>query len=301
MEAAWASLAEKGPGKIDPYFMPKILPNMAAGQVSLQFGLKGYNSTVTTACAASTQAIGEAMEVIRRGDADVMLTGGTEAGISLVGLAGFSILRALSTAHADQPALASRPFDLDRDGFVPAEGAGIFVIESLEHARARDARILCELAGYGATADAFHIVAPAEDGEGAARAMRMAIADAGMEPDEIDYVNAHGTSTPLNDVSETRAIKRVFGEAAYQVPVSSTKSLVGHALGGAGAVEMIACVKTITSGIIHPTINLETPDPDCDLDYVPNVAREADVNAVLKNSFGFGGQNACLVLKKFEE
>jgi len=299
IEEGIASIRAKGPGKVDPYFMPKILPNMAAGQISLQYGLKGYNSTITTACAASTQAIGEALEVIRRGAADVMVTGGTEAEICEIGLAGFSVLRAMSTAHPDEPALSSRPFDRDRDGFVPAEGSAMFVIESLEHAERRGARILCELGGYGATADAFHIVAPAEDGEGAARAMRLAIRDAGLELDGIDYINAHGTSTPLNDVSETRAIKAVFGESAYEIPVSSTKSMLGHALGASGAVELVGCVRAITDGIIPPTINLDNPDPDCDLDYVPNVARQARVDAVLKNSFGFGGQNACLVLKRF--
>ena len=300
IDAGMRSLVEKGPGKLDPLFIPKILPNMAAAQVSLQFGLKGYNSTVTTACAASTQAVGEAFEVIRRGEAEVMMTGGCEAGISELGLAGFSALRALSTRSNDAPARASRPFDANRDGFVPAEGAAVFAIESLEHAMRRGARILCEVAGYGASADAYHIVAPCADGEGASRAMQLALQHAGVEIGEVDYINAHGTSTPLNDASETLAIKAVFGEAAYSVPISSTKSLAGHALGGSGAVELIACVKTIEEGIIHPTINYETPDPECDLDYVPNVARKADVRIVLKNSFGFGGQNACLVLKRLE-
>lgn len=300
LDAAVRSLALRGPGKIDPLLMAKILPNMAAGQVSLQFGIKGYNSTVTTACAASTQALGEAVEVIRRGHASVMLSGGAEAGISELGLAGFDVLRALTTKSNDEPERASRPFDAGRDGFVPSEGSGVFVLEALEHAQSRGARILCEIAGYGATADAYHVVAPSPDGEGAARAIQMALEDARLTPTELDYINAHGTSTPLNDAAETVAIKRVFGEAAYGIPVSSTKSMVGHALGGAGAVELIACVKAIEEGMLPPTINQETPDPECDLDYVPNVARPAEVRTVLKNSFGFGGQNACLVLRRFE-
>ena len=228
-----------------------------------------------------------------------MLSGGTEAGISQIGLASFSVMRALSTRN-DEPTKASRPFDAERDGFVCAEGAAILVLESLEHAQKRNAPILAELTGYGASSDAHHAVAPCDDGAGAARAMRWALKDAGLAPEDIDYINAHGTSTPLNDVSETRGIKAVFGEQAYKVPISSTKSMIGHVLGGSGALESVACVMTLQSGVIHPTINLEHPDPDCDLDYVPNVARKAEVKTILKNSFGFGGQNACLVFKRFE-
>lgn len=293
-------LVEKGGMRVSPLFMPMILANMAAAQVSLTFGIKGYNSTIITACAAGTNAIGEAAEVIRRGDADVMVTGGTEAGISQLGLAGFCTMKALTT-HNDEPTKASRPFDAKRDGFVPAEGAGLLILESLEHALKRGARILAEIAGYGVSSDAYHIVAPDADGDGAARAMRWALEHAGIDPSEVDYINAHGTSTLLNDAVETKAIKRLFGEYAYKVPISSTKSMIGHLLGAAGGVEAIACVKTICEGIIHPTINYEYPDPECDLDYVPNKARAKEVKTVLSNSFGFGGQNACLVFKKFEE
>ena len=298
-EEAVRTLVDKGGMRIDPFYVLKMLPNMAAAQVALQYGLKGHNNTVITACAASTQAIGEALEVVRHGRAEVMLTGGTEAGISQIGLASFSVMRALSTRN-DEPTKASRPFDAERDGFVCAEGAAILVLESLEHAQRRNAPILAELAGYGASSDAHHAVAPCDDGAGAARAMRWALKDAGLAPEDIDYINAHGTSTPLNDVSETRGIKGVFGEQAYKVPISSTKSMIGHVLGGSGALESVACVMTLQSGVIHPTINLEHPDPDCDLDYVPNVARKAEVKTILKNSFGFGGQNACLVFKRFE-
>jgi len=273
---------------------------MAAAQVAIQFGLKGYNNTAITACAASTQAIGEALEVIRRGKADVMITGGTEAGISELGLASFCVMRALSTRN-DEPEKASRPFDAERDGFVCAEGAAILVLESLEHAQRRGAPILAELAGYGASADAHHIVAPCEDGDGALRAMRWALEDADVTPADVSYINAHGTSTPLNDAAETKAIKALFGERAYKVPISSTKSMIGHVLGGAGALEAVACVQTLLSQTIHPTINYEHVDPECDLDYVPEGARKADVRVILKNSFGFGGQNACLVFRKFEE
>jgi 3-oxoacyl-[acyl-carrier-protein] synthase II len=299
IEEAVRTIVEKGGMRIDPFFMPKSLPNMAAAQVSLQLGLKGYNSTVTTACAAATQAIGDAVDLIRHGRADIVLTGGTEAGISQLGLGAFAVMRALTTRN-DPPEQASRPFDKDRDGFVPAEGAGIFVLETLESARARGVRIYAEVAGAAACADAYHLVAPCADGEGAARAIRWALADAGLTAEDLDYINAHGTSTPLNDAAETAAIKAALGEHAYRVPVSSTKSMIGHALGAAGALETVAAVKTIETGIIHPTINYETPDPACDLDYVPNTARRADVRVVLKNSFGFGGQNACLVLRRVE-
>lgn len=293
-------LAEKGGMRMSPFHFPMTLPNIAASQVSLIYGLKGYSSTVTTACAAGTQGVGEAAEVIRRGAADLMLAGGVEAGISQLGLAGFCVMRALSTARDSEPARASRPFDAQRDGFVPAEGAGILVLESLRHALARGAPILAEIVGYGVSSDAYHVVAPDEDGAGAARAMSWALADAGLALTEIDYINAHGTSTPLNDAIETLAIKRVFGGAAYNVPISSTKSMTGHALGGAGGMEAVVAVKTILEGRMHPTINLETPDPACDLDYVPNTARAKQVRTVLSNSFGFGGQNACLVFQAYE-
>ncbi len=298
IEEAVRTLVEKGGMRMNPFFFPMIIPNMAAGTVSRMFGTKGYSSTIVTACAASTQAIGEGAEVIRRGAADVMLAGGTEAGISQLGLAGFSVMRALSTKN-EEPGKASRPFDAQRDGFVPAEGAAILVLESLEHATDRGAAILAEVAGYGVSSDAYHPVQPDEDGAGAAHAIHLALEDAGVTPAEVDYINAHGTSTPLNDVSETRAIKRAFGKLAYKIPVSSTKSMIGHALGGAGSLEAVACIKTIQEGVIHPTINYEFPDPECDLDYVPNEARSKEVNTVLSNSFGFGGQNACLVVRRF--
>ncbi len=299
-DQAVRTIVERGGNRIDPFYMVKMLPNMAAAQIAMQLQAKGYNSTVTTACAASTQAMGEALEVIRRGKADVMIAGGTESGICELGLAAFSIMKALST-RSDDPAKASRPFDKDRDGFVSGEGAAILVIEELEHARRRGAPILAEFTGYAATSDAHHVVAPCADGEGAARCMTLALEDAGVAPEDVDYINAHGTSTPLNDLSETIAIKRAFGEEAYRVPISSTKSMLGHTLGASGAIESVACVKTIQTGQIHPTINQETPDPECDLDYVPNAPRKAGVRVVLKNSFGFGGQNACLVFKRFED
>src|SRR3990170_7321729 len=293
------TLIEKGGMRVDPFYMPKALPNMAAAQLGIHFHAKGYNGTIVTACAAATQAMGEALEIIRRGSADVMLAGGTEAGMCELGMAAFSVMKVLSTRN-DDPTKASRPFDAKRDGFVSAEGAGVFVLEALEHARARGAPILAELIGFAATGDAYHMVAPCTDGEGAARCMRWALQDASVAPEEIDYINAHGTSTLLNDVSETKAIKAALGEHAFQVPVSSTKSMIGHALGASGALESVACVKTLQTGIIHPTINYEYPDPECDLDYVPNVKRQADVRLILKNSFGFGGQNACLVFRRFE-
>ena len=294
---ACEDMNDKGNMKINPFFVPMMLPNMAAANVARTFGAKGYNSTVVTACAASNQAIGEAGEAIRRGVVDIVLAGGSEASISEIGLSGFCILRALST-HNEEPQKASRPFDAQRDGFVPAEGAAILVLESMEHALDRGANILAELVGYGTSCDAFHAVQPDETGEGASRAMRWALADARISPEEVDYINAHGTSTPLNDAIETMAIKTVFGERAYKVPISSTKSMIGHAMGGAGALEAVACVKTIQEGIIHPTVNLEHPDPSCDLDYVPNVARRQNVDVVLSNGFGFGGQNTCLVLRR---
>lgn len=291
-------IVTKGGHRVSPFFFPMILPNMAASQISLTYGLRGYSSTVCTACAAGTQAIGEATELIRRGAADVVVTGGVEAGISELGLAGFVAMRAM-TSRNDPPEKASRPFDAQRDGFIPAEGAGILVLESDEHARRRGARPLAEILGFGASADAHHAVAPDPDGDGASRAMRLAIEDAGLKPAQIDYVNAHGTSTPLNDAIETAAIKRVFGEDAYRIPVSSTKSMIGHALGAAGGLEAVACVKSLEHQVIHPTVNYEYPDPACDLDYVPNEARPARLNYILTNGFGFGGQNACLVIGRY--
>lgn len=292
------TIDSRGGMRIDPFFFPKMLPNMAAAHVSLAFGIKGYSNTVITACAAGTQAIGDSLDLIRSGRADVVITGGTEAALTEVGLCGFAVIRALSLRPGKD---ASRPFDALRDGFVAGEGCGIFIVESLEHAKARGAPILVELAGYGATNDANHVVAPCADGDGAVRAMRLALADAGVSPAEVDYINAHGTSTKLNDASETVAIKRAFGEDAYRVPISSTKSMVGHSFGAAGGVESIAAVQSILTNTIHPTINYEVPDPECDLDYVPNSARRTQVDVVLKNSFGFGGHNACLVFKRFRE
>ena len=299
-QVAVRTIDSRGGMRIDPFFFPKTLPNMAAAHVSLIFGAKGYSNTVITACAAGTQAIGDAMDLVRAGRADVVITGGTEASLGEVGLCGFAVIRALSK-ETDGPNKASRPFDRKRDGFIAAEGAGILVLENLEHAQRRGAPILAEVAGYGATNDANHVVAPCSDGDGASRAMRLAMDDAGVEPGEIDYISAHGTSTPLNDASETAAIKRSLGEDAYRVPISSMKSMIGHSFGGAGAVESVATIQTIRNGTIHPTINYEFPDPACDLDYVPNESRKADVRVALKNSFGFGGHNACLVFKRFDE
>jgi 3-oxoacyl-[acyl-carrier-protein] synthase II len=299
-QEAVRTMGVRGGMKIDPFYYPKMLPNMAAAHIALHIGAKGYNNTVITACAAGTQALGDALDLVRAGRVDVAIAGGTEATLCETGLAGFAVIRALSS-HNEEPQKASRPFDAERDGFVAAEAAGIFVLENLEHARKRNAPILAELAGYGAGNDAFHVVAPSEDGEGAANAMTWALDDAGVEPAEVDYINAHGTSTKLNDLSETLAIKRVFGEDAYRVPISATKSMIGHSFGAAGAVESIAAVQSIQTGTIHPTINYEHPDPECDLDYVPNESRRVDVDVVLKNSFGFGGQNACLVFRRYEE
>ncbi|HJN91160.1 MAG TPA: beta-ketoacyl-ACP synthase II [Dehalococcoidia bacterium] len=293
------TLFERGGMRLAPTFLPKVLPNMAAANIAMQFGFGGYNTTVVTACAAGTQAIGEAADVIRAGRAELVIAGGTESGFSPLGLGGFAVMRAL-TNRSDEPAKASRPFDADRDGFVPGEGAGILILESEERAKARGARIRAEVAGFGSSADAFHLVMPDETGAGPGRAVQWAMDDAAVAPDDIDYINAHGTSTPLNDASETRVLKAVLGEAAYRIPISSSKSMIGHAFGGGGALESIASIRSIETGIIHPTINLDTPDPDCDLDYVPNEARSADVRVVLKNSFGFGGQNACLVYRKYE-
>jgi len=289
---------KRGTGRMSPYYIPMMLVNMAAANISRTFGLTGYTNTCITACAAGTQAIGEASEIIRRGTADVVVTGGTEAGICEIGMGGFSTMHALTTWGGD-PTRASRPFDIKRDGFAPAEGGGILVVESMEHAQERGAKIYAEVAGWGVSSDAYHLVQPHPDGIGAGKAMSRALDNAQIEPDEVDYINAHGTSTPINDRSETAAIKMVFGKLAYDIPVSSTKSMIGHSLGASGSLEAIACVKSIEDGILHATINQENSDPECDLDYIPNTARESKINIAISNSFGFGGQNACLVIKKF--
>jgi len=287
-------------GRLNPMYAPTIIPNMAGASVAMQFHLRGPNTTVTTACAASTMTLGDASRMIQHGDADVMLAGGTEASLCEVGIVSFNAIRALSTRN-DAPEKASRPFDRDRDGFVPGEGAGTLILESLEHATSRGARIYGEVLGYATTNDAFHQVAPDETGEAPARAVTLAIRDAGLEPADVDYVNAHGTSTQLNDAGETKALKIALGEHAYKVAISSTKSMIGHLLGAAGAVEAIATLLTINRGIIHPTINYENPDPVCDLDYVPNTARRKDVRVAISNGFGFGGHNAVVVLARYEE
>lgn len=292
-------LVARGGMRMSPFFIPMMLPNMATANVSRVFGATGFSNTTITACAAGTQAVGEAREAIMRGRADVIIAGGTEAGICQLGLGGFCTIQAL-TRRNDDPEHASRPFDAKRDGFAPAEGAAVLIMESEEHALARGARIYGEVVGYGASSDAFHLVQPPEDGLGAARAMSWALEDAGITPGDVDYINAHGTSTPLNDAAETKAIKLVFGEHARGVPISSTKSMIGHSLGASGALEAVVSLKTIGEGTIHPTANYEVPDPACDLDYVPGMARKADVRYVLSNSFGFGGQNACLVLARYE-
>lgn len=297
---AMRTIIERGGGRVDPLYIAKMLPNMAAGNVTIQFGLLGYTNTVTTACSAGTQAIGEGVEVIRRGAADVMLAGGTEAGISELGLAGFSAMRALTSSFNDSPERSSRPFDRDRDGFAPAEGAGLLLLEALDHARARGARPLAEVLGYGVSADATFLVAPPDDGSGAARAMRFALDDAAVAPEEIDYVSAHATATEQGDIAETRAIRSVFGEQAYAIPVSAFKSQVGHLLGGSGGVETVAAVQTLLTDQVTPTINLDHGDPECDLDYVPHQSRHTAVRTVMKNSFGFGGQNAVLILRGYE-
>jgi len=290
-------LRMRGPHWVSPFLIPMMLPDTGAGQVAIQFGLRGPNMAVVTACATGANAIGEAAAMIRRGIVDAMVAGGAEAGIVPPAVAGFNVMDAISTRN-DDPQAASRPFDLNRDGFVLGEGAGAVVLESHAFAKARGASILAEVAGYAATNDAFHISAPLEDGAGAAACMRLALAEAQLEPQDIGYINAHGTSTRLNDVSETAAIKSVFGEQAYATPVSSTKSMTGHLLGAAGAVEAIFCMLALRDGMLPPTINQETPDPACDLDYVANRARPAKIRAALSNSFGFGGHNACLILKQ---
>ncbi|MDD8042383.1 MAG: beta-ketoacyl-ACP synthase II [Verrucomicrobiota bacterium] len=288
----------RGPKRISPFFVPMMIANMGAGVVGIETGAKGPNLATVSACASGAHALGEAMNLLRCGRAEVMLSGGAEAAVSPSGIGGFCALRALSQRN-DEPERASRPFDKDRDGFVMGEGAAMLVLETLEHALARGARIYAEFAGFGATCDAYHMTAPSDDGEGAARSMQIAMEDAGLGLDQIDYINAHGTATPLNDRCETAAIKRVFGDLAYKVAISSTKSMTGHLLGAAGAMEMAASVLAIHNGLVPPTINLETPDPDCDLDYVPNKARSMKVRAILNNALGFGGHNATLCATEF--
>ena len=295
-----SAFLEKGPRRISPFFIPMLVVNLASGQISIRFGAKGPNSAVATACATGSHAIGDAYKIIQRGDADAMIAGGTEAVITPLGIGGFNAMKALSTRN-DEPKKASRPFDVDRDGFIMGEGAGIVILESLQSAAERGARIYAEVVGYGMTADAYHITAPAPGGEGAARCMAIALKDAEIQPGEVNYINAHGTSTKYGDELETQAIKKVFGEDAYKTAVSSTKSMTGHLLGAAGGVEAVVSVLTIYHETIAPTINLDNPDPECDLDYVPHKARKTTVNYTLTNSFGFGGTNACLVFKKFTQ
>ena len=298
MEREVIKIHEKGPNRVAPLFIPMFISNMAAGNISIYYGLKGKCIDVVTACATGTHNIGEAYRTIQCGDADVMVAGGTESCISPTGVAGFTALTALTTS--DDPKRASIPFDKDRSGFVMGEGAGIVVLESLEHAQARGAHIIAEVAGYGATSDAYHITSPAEDGMGAAMSMMEAMNEAGVKPEEVSYINAHGTSTHHNDLFETRAIKAAFGDAAYHVPVSSTKSMIGHLLGAAGAVELIVCAKSIEEGYIHPTVGLQEPGEECDLNYVPGEGIHTDVNVAISNSLGFGGHNATLLVKKYE-
>ena len=299
LEEQYRILLTKGPSRNSPFTIPMLISNMASGLISMEYGLQGPNLCIVTACATSNNAIGESWRTIKFGDADIFLAGGSEAAIVPIGLAGFGAMKALSLRN-DEPERASRPFDRDRDGFVMGEGAGVVVVEELEHAKKRGAKIHCEITGYGLSADAYHMTAPPADGEGAARAMRLALEHARIGIEDVDYINAHATSTGLGDISETHAIKALFGERAYQVPISATKSMTGHLLGGAGAVEMAACVLSIRDSVIPPTINLENPDPECDLDYTPNAAREKKVRVALNNSFGFGGHNATLVATVFE-
>ena len=300
IEREHKALLEGGPRRISPFFIPAAIINLAAGQVSIRFGAKGPNSATCTACSASAHAIGDAFEIIRRNDADVMIAGGSEAAITPMGVGGFAAMRALSTRN-DDPQRASRPFDKDREGFVMGEGAGVIILEELEFARRRGASIYAELVGYGMSADAYHITAPSEDGDGGMRVMQAALKQAGIEPSKVDYINAHGTSTPYNDKLETLAIKRLFGDHARKVAISSTKSMTGHLLGAAGGLEAGITVLAIRNQMIPPTINYETPDPECDLDYVPNTKRAASIQYALSNSFGFGGTNGALLFKKFDE
>jgi len=299
MEDTFRKMGDRGPGRVSPFFIPKIIANMAPGEISMTYHLKGANISVQTACAAGSHAIGDSFKSIQHGVHDVMVCGGVEATITPTAVAGFSAMRALSTRNED-PTRASRPFDRDRDGFVIGEGSGMVVLEALEHARQRGADILAEVIGYGLTSDAYHFTAPHPEGEGAVNCMQMAVDDAGLNPEDVDYINAHGTSTDLNDKIETLAVKKVFGDHAYQLAISSTKSMTGHLLGGAGGVEAVFTVMTLHSGVMPPTINYENPDPDCDLDYVPNQAREGEVRVALSNTYGFGGTNAVLAFKRFD-
>ena len=300
IEREHSALLDGGPRKISPFFIPSAIINLASGQVSIRFGAKGPNLATCTACSASAHAIGESYEIIRRGDAEAMIAGGSEAAITPMSLGGFAALRALSTSN-DNPREASRPFDKDRDGFIIGEGAGIVILEELEFARRRNAHIYAEVVGYGTSADAYHITAPSEDGDGAVRVMKMAIRKAGIRPDQIEYVNAHGTSTPYNDRLETMAIKKCFGDHAYKMAISSTKSMTGHLLGGAGGLEAGISALAVYNQVAPPTINLRNPDPDCDLDYVPHTGREMPITYALSNSFGFGGTNATLLFKRYEQ
>ena len=300
IEAQHSNFLNKGPRKISPFFIPASISNLATGQVSIRFGTTGPNSATCTACSAGCHAIGDSFKIIERGAADVMIAGGAEAAITPMGVGGFASMRALSTRN-DEPEKASRPFDRDRDGFVIGEGAGIVILEELEHARRRDAQILAEIVGYGMSGDAYHITAPPEDGSGAIRVMRATLEDAGVDPTQVDYINAHGTSTPPNDRIETKAIKAVFSDHAYKLAISSTKSMTGHLLGAAGGLEAGISALVLHHQIIPPTINLENPDPDCDLDYVPGTARKAEIRYVLSSSFGFGGTNACILLKRYPD
>ncbi|MEI6338803.1 MAG: beta-ketoacyl-ACP synthase II [Verrucomicrobiota bacterium] len=300
MEDECKRLFERGPTRVSPFTIAMMISNMASGIVSMEFDLRGPNMCIVTACATANNSLGEAWRIIKFGDADAFLAGGCEATITPIGISGFAAMKALSLRN-DEPAEACRPFDRDRDGFIMGEGAGIMVIEELEHAKARGARIYCELAGYGCTADAYHMTAPLPDGEGAARAMQIAMKHAKVNPEDIDYINAHATSTPIGDACETKAIKRALGDRAYKTPVSSTKSMTGHLLGAAGGIELAACALSIQHGVIPPTINLENPDPECDLDNVPNTARQAKIKVAMSNSFGFGGHNATLIVKQFTD
>lgn len=300
IEREHEKLLNSGPERVSPFFIVSAIVNLAAGNVSIRHGAKGPNSATATACSAGAHAIGDSFRIIERGDADAMICGGAESAITPMSVAGFASMRALSTRN-DDPKRASRPFDADRDGFVIGEGAGIMILEELEFAKARGANILAEIVGYGMSGDAFHVTMPDESGSGAIRVMQRAIKDAGISPEQIGYINAHGTSTPYNDKFETLAIKKVFGDHAYKIPVSSTKSMTGHALGAAGGLEAVFSVKAIAEKMLPPTINYDTPDPDCDLDYIPNTAREEEVEYALSNNFGFGGTNACLIFKRYSE
>ena len=292
-------LIQNGPSKISPFLIPMMIADMASGHISIITGAKGPNSTVVTACATGAHALGDSLEIIRRGAADVMICGGTEAAVTQVGVAGFGNMKAMTSKYNDNPTKASRPFEAGRDGFVIGEGAGVVVLESLEHAEARGAHIYCELGGYGMSGDAYHMTQPAAGGEGVARAMVAALKDADVQPEMVGYINAHGTSTPLNDKNETAALKSVFGEHAYKLAVSSTKSMTGHLLGGAGGIEAVAAALAIHTGVLPPTINYDNPDPDCDLDYIPNVARTQQVEVAVSNNSGFGGHNAVIVMKRY--